>query len=300
MRLSICLCLSWLACLGCGGSLQHYRSRSLADPSQAGQARLRIEQALPLVEIRCAGRSIPVILDLGSFAGLSLPAATLSELGATPTGRTRTFSDARGNELTARIYSLASVELAGVVWRDLEVQEAIWHPDYAPPVRAGHIGRGLLDALVLDIDLAHRRLRILRSDSPVGLASGITVPFVDDHGLVIAATLDSKPVDLLLDSAVTANLLVPTPSQPASQTPVSRVLRLHGSWTATETFILAPLEGLPQAGILGLPFLLRHRVIVDLARHTLSLPVNGAPQPAKKSASPATKARPKASRTPAS
>ena len=108
-----------------------------------------------------AWRSRALVLDLGSSRAVTLLPGDFERMAvASAEQGTLRFSNARGDAMEAKVRVAAGVRFAGTGWAAVPVSEAVWHPDYAPPLALGVIGWPLLARHRVTVDVAAGRIEL--------------------------------------------------------------------------------------------------------------------------------------------
>jgi Aspartyl protease len=211
---------------------------------------------LPTVPVEVSGQTVDVLLDLGGFDTLSLSPALARRLGARPTGRTRTFRNARGAALETRELELPDVRFGDMVLHGVRGYEHVFAPDFPPPVEAGYIGRGILDRIALVIDYPARQLVIPGPGADLPAEGWRTTRIISaDVGAVVSATVDGRDYTLLLDTGATSSFLRDAYS--------ARDLRIGGVALGPLDFDALELSVPGVDGFLGANFFAARRVLVS-------------------------------------
>ncbi len=230
------------ATVGCAGSPFRSLSAQGCNPLP-----LRVEQDLLLVDVHVGDAAIAVIVDTGSSLSLTLRPQELERVGARFDGRTRTFRDARGALLTARGAIVPEVRLGAAVFRDVAVWESVHSDGWSPPVDAGHLGRGLLAALRVTVDVPAGTLSLDGPGCP--LPAGTPHPFeVTANGWVTRAEVAGREVELVWDTAATSSILVSNDAPADATREPTAVVVAPG---VTGRFATMALDGLPVDGLVG-------------------------------------------------
>ncbi len=201
-------------------------------------------------------RSSQQVLDLGSALPLTLTSKMLvaAQPGRGPHGPTHRFRNARGDTLESRSTRIAGVRFAGRLWVDSLAAEAVWHEDYAPPLRFGVVGWPLLAQERITVDLAAGVLTLAPSQAT---CHGTPI-VVDGRGVVVSVDVDGERIDAILDTAATATI-----------TTDKRLARAKSVRMGDRVVNVGPihhldLPGLPAPLLIGVPFFAAHRVTIDL------------------------------------
>jgi hypothetical protein len=210
---------------------------------------MRAEEGLLLVDVQVGDATVPVIVDTGSVQTLTLLPEDFARLGLVFDGAERTVHDAKGHALQARGARAAELHVGAAVFDGVRVWEAAHAPDWAPPVRAGHIGRGLLDALRITVDAPNGRLH---ADGPAcPREPGTTIAAqVTSNGWITRAEVGSRPLDLVWDTAATTSILR-RDRVPEGVAASEEGVAVSVAPGVTARFVPLELEGLPADGLVG-------------------------------------------------
>ena len=146
----------------------------------------------------------------------SLPSPSITSLlaqleGVSFTGHHRVFSNALGDPLAARGFTVREVDLGPLRWQNVTGFEHVFAGDFAPPNRDGTVGRALLLRHRLLIDYAGRTLTLLaRSVQPPESALRAMSPTpieLNDNGIVVEVKLDDKHARFVIDTGATGSML---------------------------------------------------------------------------------------------
>jgi Aspartyl protease len=244
------------------------RVRLPGEPSTTSSS-LDFVAGLPTIPVVVGGRTIDVLLDSGGFDTLSLSPELMAALGE-PTGRSRTFTNARGERLQSREYLLREVRIGALVLRDVRAFEHRFASGFAPPVKTGYLGLGILRNLRVLLDYRARRVLFASRGAPLTPYETSTWRaaeiVADAHGATVESLLDGRPHRLILDTGATASLL----RGPSGRLAVTEA-KLGATPLGPMTFAQVPLDGLPVDGLLGADFFAAHPVLIDFPAHRIAI-----------------------------
>lgn len=216
-------------------------------------------------------RPVRLVLDTGAHLPLFIeqPVFKWAARAAQSTDGYRRFANVRGDVLTARTIRVAEVQFGALTLKDVATTEAVWHPDYAPPVRLGILGWPAFEGQRLLIDLAQARLIVGRSapDAPCGVALR-----VEDGSLFVMLKVGNRTVRAVLDTAATRTFVTdPALMKAAFVLPGVGVIELGARHAMPRaTGVGAMFADAPEV-ILGAPFFTAQRVTIDFARRCLDV-----------------------------
>ena len=122
-------------------------------------------------------------------------------------GRHRTIHDAQGNALEVRGFSIPELRIGTVILRDVRGWEARHAPNWEPPVHAGHIGRGLLSAFRVTIDVPSRSLHLDSARCAEPAAKTRVAAEFDSDGVTSQAVADDARLTMIWDTAATVSIV---------------------------------------------------------------------------------------------
>lgn len=258
--LLLAICVS-----GCGRP----QTFSRVESPRCSSVALRVEGDLPLVEVTAAGASLDVVVDTGSVQSITVLPEDIQRLGLAFDDRRRSVRDARGNPLEVRGVTIPMLRLGGTTFHDVAGWEAVHDPQWQPPVRAGHVGRGLLSTFRSTVDVPKGRLHLDRASCPrPDHAVALRADF-SSNGVVTAADLDGDAIELIWDSAATTSILDEgaagshkTFERDGQRFLSPRSLTIAGHLVDLELAVLA-LGGIPADGLVGMNFFRERAVTFD-------------------------------------
>ncbi len=231
---------------------------------------LSIEAGLPVVSLRVQGEPVRFILDTGSVQPLTVLGEDAARLGLGLAGATRTVTNAWGERIQVRAFEIDHVAMDRAVFHRVVAWESRWGAGHAPPVRAGHVGRGLLGSRPLHVDVGGGAVA-WGEPGACGVRRGSTVPArVTRDGLVSTVRAGDLDLDLIWDTASTHTVVRRDRVQGARYLSEDGArlqppeVTLDGRPIALE-LVVADLEGLPADGLIGMSFFRTHAVTLDLA-----------------------------------
>ena len=274
MRRLLCAMLLGLVALpACSSSPLVVHRRTAPTPTVVA---VDLVEGLPVTtaQIRDASgalRPVRLVLDTGARLPLFIQKPVFEWAARAPrsTEGYRRFANVRGDVLTARTIRVAEVHFGALILEDVAATEAVWHPDYAPPVRLGLLGWSAFEGQRLLIDLARGRLIVGRSAPDAPCAAPLTI---EDGSLVVTLEAKARRVRAILDTAATHTFVTDPVLMNAAF-----VLPGVGSIDTGARHALAKPSGAaalfmdaPDV-ILGAPFFAAQRVTLDLARRCVDV-----------------------------
>ncbi len=164
---------------------------SLLGCTAAGQSievPLTIRDNFPVVVIQINGNNVPVVLDTGNSASVTLSKEVLDLAKATPIGETSKGMDAKGNIIQSPKFKISSLKIGAAIFTDVIAELDVHDPSYqATQVgQQGFLGTTLLKAYRVVLDYPHRRMTLLPRSSAADRSpdcEGTIVPFSPEwHG----------------------------------------------------------------------------------------------------------------------
>lgn len=264
-------------------------------PSNVRLAKLPViftDAGVPVVEVKIAKKTFPVIVDLGSKLELSLAQEVLKGIPH-KLHATENISNFRGTQFKRTTYKIPSINLGSmpfnnpiVVGRPAkdEQEYVIWQSSQAESERVpcGALGRGLLKETNLLIDMKHSQLivtsrkELLKAEG-YELESFTKVPFtLDAKGLIIDLDTDFGKKRFLVDTGFTLTMmhkyLFPKGSSQAKKKynlPVisSEHFSIGGKeYGSKEIYFLEMAKDLQVFdGVLGMDFISKHVMYIDFS-----------------------------------
>lgn len=216
-------------------------------------------------------RPVRLVLDTGANLPLFIEKPVFKWAARTPqsTDGYRRFANVRGDVLTARTIRVAEVRFGALTLNDVATTEAVWHPDYAPPVRLGILGWPAFDGQRLLIDLARSRLIVGRSASD----APCSVPLlIEDGSLIVTLQVGRRPVRAVLDTAATHTFVTdPALLKVAFVMPGVGPIDVGARHAMPRPTGVGAMFADVPAVILGAPFFQAQRVTIDFARRCLDV-----------------------------
>lgn len=273
------LSIASLGCLIAVGAAACSRPPAYAhlDGPPCSQVPLRVEKGLMLIDVTVAGSNLPLIVDTGSVQSITLLPEDLERLRLPLNGQSRTIHDAKGNSLKVRGFTVPELRIGQVVLREVSGWEARRSPGWEPPVKAGHIGRGLLSAFRLTVDVPAQTMHLDQATCPRPSALTRVAAQLGSDGMTSQATADGAALTLIWDTAATYSILKPekaismsTYLRDGQRFAAPRSLVIGGAPLEVD-FAVVPLDGIPADGLVGSNVFRDRAVTFDFAGSALFL-----------------------------
>ena len=249
---------------------------------------------IPLIDAEIEGNACSLMLDLGSYAQISLNKAILNKVHKKSYGVAK-FTDVRGEYYESQRYLVSAVKVKDHVFSEVIVSEEnndfvknteIWTPSEGPPSKnGGTIGRALLKRKNVFLDFPRSRIALTEStnspkDFGFSIENMIKVPFeITSLGIILSVQTDLGEKRFLLDSGFTRSVIK------ASQYE-DRVCQEDDNgykYFMTKRFTIANkdfgdfqlhlLDMGPEVnkldGVLGMSFLRHHSIYIDFRKKVL-------------------------------
>lgn len=220
-----------------------------------------------------AGTMRPVRLVLDTGANLPIfiekPVFEWAERAPESTDGHRRFANIRGDVLKARTIRLAAVRFGALTLEDVSATEAVWHPDYTPPVQLGLLGWLAFDGQRLMLDLARQRLIVGRSASDAPCNAPL---LIEDGSLFIELRAADRSVRAILDTAATHTFVTDPALLTAALTmPGVGAIEVGARHVMPKPAGVGALFADAPDVILGAPFFSAQRVTIDFARRCVDV-----------------------------
>lgn len=280
------LTLATLGCavaIGVGACSRAPAYADLVGPP-CGQVPLRLEESLPIVDVSVGGSDIPLIVDTGSVQSITLLPEDVERLRLPLNGEHRVVHDAQGNTLSVRGFTVPELRIGPVVLREVSGWEARHAPAWTPPVKAGHIGRGLLSAFRVTMDVPARTMHLDQATCRRPIASTRVAARLGSDGMISRATAGEEAFTLIWDTAATVSILKPekavsmrTHLRDGRRFARPESLVVGGAALEIELAVVR-VDGLPADGLIGCDVFRERAVTFDFAAPALFVGEPAAPR----------------------
>jgi len=198
---------------GCGPKV----TMSVTAPSGAPYSflNMKVVEHLPQIVLQVGGKEIPLLVDLGGFAGIVLGREIVEDMEVTYTGRLQLSVDARGQPSLSKEFVLPECALGEFRVSGLRGYVAADPPEGARAVvRNGYIGLDLLKQFGLIFDYSNRTLVLIRGDrAPAQYFVGDwpvlrMVPSAD--GVMTTAQTAGRQLRCIWDTGATFSVIKPS------------------------------------------------------------------------------------------
>ena len=269
--------LPFVAVVGCTTRPRFVPAEPLAGPVTI---ELHVEGGMSYADALVDGKSLRLMIDLGSGEAVSLFEGRLENTGARPTGRSRKIQNAFGQVFDAREFVVSELKLGD--WQALDVPGS---EGFAPgfmssggdsafdPPGDGHLGTGLFAAYDVLLDTPGRQLTLYppQAAAPARIHDWpSTVCTRPEEGLVIEGRVNGQRLKLLLDSGASSSILHPKAAsalglQPPGDVPLVRieVLELGTLGTFALDFYVIPYRHPRVDALLGANFFAQFPLFID-------------------------------------
>ena len=264
---------SALLCVGC--AMPSPPSIPVSKP--LAEIPIEIRHGLPTVEVRVAGETLKLFLDLGGHRGIALTTAELDRTNVRFLGTSSKFRNSKGQILESRNFIAENVMLADFPLGNVEGGESNFG-DSVPPDRNGYIGMPVLGRYLFVTDYAARRVRFYRSGDEAALESEcgsrtFAVALVNGIAQTVGSTEFGDRL-FLWDTGSTDNVIRPA-SLPPDKAEGRRiddgpplvtlgVLKLDGHDVGPQEFRVVPFGAPAVDAYLGAGIFSSRRVCLDI------------------------------------
>lgn len=247
---------------------------------------------LPFIEMEIEGNVYPLLIDLGSYAQMSVDREVLEKINKNAYGIAK-FEDFQGNRYESRKYLIPEIKIGNTIFAEVITKEEnkdfkkkiiLWEsPDCPPSKIGGKVGRALLKRKNILLDFPNSRMAFFEKAESFKSSNFpdnfLATPFeITSLGITLKIQIDLGEKKFILDSGSTLsairssqckNLACQKGENGLSYFTSSQLIIGNKSFDEIRLHLLDIAEIEQIDGVLGMDFMRRHAFYIDFRRKTL-------------------------------
>jgi len=252
------------------------------------------EDDLPLIEVKIEDNVYSLLIDLGSYAQISLDEEILEKINKKPYGIAK-FEDFQGSRYKSEKYLIPEIRIGNTIFaeviakgenKDFKKKIVLWEsPDHSPSKLGGKVGRNLLKRKNIFLDFLNSRMAFVEKvDSLKSLNfpdNFLAIPFeITSLGITLKIKTDIGEKKFILDSGSTLsairasqyrNLACQKGENGLNYFTSSQFIIGNRSFDEIRLHLLDIAAVEQVDGVLGMDFMRHHAFYIDFRKKTLHI-----------------------------